>query len=368
MKDYFQDKRLWWAALALSLLLHLMMVTGVSFFPEPMIQKPNEVISFEILDKSPELLSKSEDKKLEETPKEKIKKAEQIVESSGPKEEELNRQATLLSEANHKIKKETVAQNIGAFRNSGKTGPKGNSSKNNSSKNIQNTPIPVEASAKKTLSPKVDSQTDSQNVPRPAGFIPKLDVDGFFAKSNNQKNRIQDNLQTLPNHDNNLKSQDSGETEAKEIPMNGPQPESASGTEVAGTADPSQTQDYLKDKDKGIETMLNTREFKYYSYYSRIRRQLSEHWEGRVREKILQIYRSGRSIATNRDHITKLLIILNSTGILMNIKILGDSGVRDLDDAAIEAFRSAAPFPNPPRGIIETDGTVHIRWDMVLET
>lgn len=134
-------------------------------------------------------------------------------------------------------------------------------------------------------------------------------------------------------------------------------------------ADASQSNDYVKDVDQGLETLLNTREFKYYSYYNRIRRQLSQHWESRVREKLSKLFQEGRApAAANQDRITKLMIVLNDKGTLVGVQVLSDSGVRDLDDAAIEAFRAAAPFPNPPQGIIENDGTVKIRWDFVLET
>lgn len=138
--------------------------------------------------------------------------------------------------------------------------------------------------------------------------------------------------------------------------------------ETAAGGDVSQTEDYIKDVDQGSQTLLNAREFKYYSYYSRIRRQLSQHWEPKVREKLVRLFRQGRTIASDRDHTTKLLIILSENGKLMNVQILGESGVHDLDDAAMDAFRSAAPFPNPPKGIIEADKTVKIRWDFVLES
>ncbi len=143
-----------------------------------------------------------------------------------------------------------------------------------------------------------------------------------------------------------------------------------SGEQNTGTgSENSQTNDYLKDVDVGLETVLNTREFKYYSYYNRIRKQLAQHWEGRVREKLSKLFREGRApAATNKDRITKLMIVLNDEGTLVRVQVLSDSGVRDLDDAAIEAFRAAAPFPNPPKGIVEGDGTVKIRWDFVLET
>lgn len=136
----------------------------------------------------------------------------------------------------------------------------------------------------------------------------------------------------------------------------------------SASGSPSQTQDYLKNTDIGVETILNTKEFKYYTYFNRIRRQLSHYWEPKVRDKLTKMFRQGRTIASNQDRITKLLIILNPVGILVNVQVLSDSGVKDLDEAAIEAFRSAAPFPNPPQGIVEDDGTVKIRWDFILES
>lgn len=142
--------------------------------------------------------------------------------------------------------------------------------------------------------------------------------------------------------------------------------EEAEAHEKGGTV--SQSSDYVKNVDQGIETLLNTREFKYYTYYNRIRKQLSHYWEPKVREKMNVLFQQGRTIASTKDRITKLLIILNPAGTLVNVQVVSDSGVRDLDDAAVEAFRAAAPFPNPPKGIIEGDGTVKIRWDFVLET
>lgn len=130
----------------------------------------------------------------------------------------------------------------------------------------------------------------------------------------------------------------------------------------------SATQDYLKDVDQGLETLLNAREFKYYSYYNRIRRQLSQHWEPKVRVKMSQMFKQGRFLASATDRVTKLIVVLDKKGNLVTVQMVKDSGVTDLDDAAIEAFQSAAPFPNPPQGIIEQDGTVKIRWDFVLET
>ncbi len=128
------------------------------------------------------------------------------------------------------------------------------------------------------------------------------------------------------------------------------------------------TNDRLVDVDDSLITKLNTKEYKYYGYYHRMRLQLNQWWQPKVREKITRIIRRDRNIASETDKVTRLVIVLDNKGALVKVQVIGESGFRDLDDAAIEAFRAAAPFPNPPKGIIEADGTVKIRWDFVIES
>lgn len=130
---------------------------------------------------------------------------------------------------------------------------------------------------------------------------------------------------------------------------------------------PSQTDDFLKDTPTGAETLLNTREFIYFTYYERIKNKLRQYWEPKIKEKISHLLAQGRSIASSNDRVTKMIIILDAKGTLIGVQIISESGVRDLDDAAVEAFRAAAPFPNPPAGIVDPDGTIKIRWDFILE-
>lgn len=131
--------------------------------------------------------------------------------------------------------------------------------------------------------------------------------------------------------------------------------------------DISRSADHLKDIEKGAQTVLSTKEFVYYSYFKRIKGQIQQQWEPSIKGKMRKIMSQGRNIASIEDRVTKLLIILNEKGTLVGVKVLGESGITDLDDAAIEAFKAAAPFPNPPTGIVEQDGTIKIRWDFVLE-
>jgi protein TonB len=137
--------------------------------------------------------------------------------------------------------------------------------------------------------------------------------------------------------------------------------------EEGQAGDPSQTDDHLKDTKTGIQTLLSTREFVYYSYYQRIKDQIRQYWGPNIQEKVKIIYRKGRSIASASDRVTQVVVTLNQKGELEAVEVIGESGVKDFDDAAVEAFKAAAPFPNPPKGIVEKDGRIRIRWDFILE-
>lgn len=140
------------------------------------------------------------------------------------------------------------------------------------------------------------------------------------------------------------------------------------GQVAAEQGEASTSNDHLDGVSEDLITKLNTKEYKYYGFYHRIKIQLNQWWQPKVREKVTKMVRQGRTIASDTNKVTKLVIVLNDSGNLVKVQVLGESGVRDLDDAAVEAFRQAAPFPNPPKGIIETDGTVKIRWDFVIES
>ena len=42
------------------------------------------------------------------------------------------------------------------------------------------------------------------------------------------------------------------------------------------------------------------------------------------------------------------------------MEVVVASGSEELDDAVVRAFKLAGPFPNPPEGLIESDGRVYL--------
>lgn len=129
----------------------------------------------------------------------------------------------------------------------------------------------------------------------------------------------------------------------------------------------SATNDYVEEVALGDFTHLNTVEYKFYGFYHRIRQKLEQFWGRSIQEKAHTLFRSGRKIASSQDLITSLQITMNEKGEIVNVKVLGASGIKELDDAAIESFNQAGPFPNPPKDLL-VNGTATIEWGFVVKS
>lgn len=308
-------KRFWhqsiFVYLGLSLLVHAMIVLGIRILEN--FQRPinNQTVSVELIESTPAAPTSEPGKKIIVKAKQ---KDQQIVDQDEKAvNDEIPDEKAYLSRHNQKVNKQTVAKNKGEFQNK----------------------LAQKSAPAKAAPP-----------PRLKDFALPLDPFALMQKQIQKQKSLNDQ---------------------RELSKNGRDPHSNPATDGKLPSEVSQSPDYLREVDQGLETMLSTKEFKYYTYFNRIRRQLSQHWEPKVREKLNKIFRQGRSIASNEDKITKLVIFLNPMGQLVKVQVMSESGIRDLDEAAIDAFRAASPFPNPPQGIVDPDGFVKIRWDFVLE-
>jgi TonB family protein len=125
------------------------------------------------------------------------------------------------------------------------------------------------------------------------------------------------------------------------------------------------TQDHLKDIDDGDETSLNSKKWKFASFFNRIKAQVREHW------RPAEVYRRRDptgSIYGSKDRYTLLRVQLKPDGSLANVALETPSGVEFLDDEAIEAFKEAQPFPNPPTQLVDGgSGMIDFKFGFYFE-
>lgn len=135
----------------------------------------------------------------------------------------------------------------------------------------------------------------------------------------------------------------------------------------AGVSGFAKNNDYVEDIPLGDMTQLNTQEFKYFGFYDRIRQKLEQYWGQSLQDKAKAFYKSGRRMPAGVDSITSLKVTLDNEGNIVHVEVHSTSGVREFDDAAIESFNKAGPFPNPPRGMIK-NGLAEIEWGFVVKS
>jgi TonB family protein len=122
--------------------------------------------------------------------------------------------------------------------------------------------------------------------------------------------------------------------------------------------------DHLRDVEEGDATFLSTREWKYASFFNRVKQSIGQRWtpqdQLRMRDPSGQIY-------GGKDRYTILTVTLDEAGRLKDAFVDRSSGVDFLDLEAIRAFERAQPFPNPPPGLLAADQTVRFQFGFFLE-
>jgi protein TonB len=129
----------------------------------------------------------------------------------------------------------------------------------------------------------------------------------------------------------------------------------------------AQNNDYVEDIPLGDITNLNTKEYKYYGFYHRIRQRLEQHWGNSLQEKVHQLQRSGGRFPASANMVTSLRVTMDKKGNILQVHVKSTSGLNELDEAAIESFNKAGPFPNPPRGMVKND-IIQIEWGFVVKS
>ena len=144
-------------------------------------------------------------------------------------------------------------------------------------------------------------------------------------------------------------------------------PESKNSSSGEGSLLKSASNDHVKNIPLGDITQLNTTKFKFYGFYHRIKQKLEQHWGNSLMQKAREIYKSGKRIKGKGDKLTALLVILDNKGNILQVRLKSTSGVDELDDAAVESFNKAGPFPNPPKEMLKS-GKAMIEWGFVVKT
>jgi TonB family protein len=123
--------------------------------------------------------------------------------------------------------------------------------------------------------------------------------------------------------------------------------------------------DYLPDvDDEGETNLLNTRKFRYWDFFQRVRERVRGEWNPSTvwRERDP----SGKRFGV-RDRLTVVRVTLDADGGVKQLRVQKPSGLGFLDDEAQRAFAAAGPYPNPPAGLLNARGEVEFQFGFMFE-
>ncbi len=121
-------------------------------------------------------------------------------------------------------------------------------------------------------------------------------------------------------------------------------PQSKDGVKSRKGSDPdvfakSATPDFIDLGDEAVVS-LNTKEFRFVDYFSEIKRRIELVWQ----------YPEEAALGGESGEVT-IRFSLQKSGSLMDVTIVRSTGIKVLDDEALLAIKTAAPYPPFPEGI-----------------
>lgn len=261
---------------------------------------------------------------------EKLKRSmpKQIVRTDQSGENRKSPDAKFLGKSDQSFKKQTVAKKIDTYRKGGRgNSTRTNATNGNAKKIAKNT-------AKKSAKSKKVAQAKKRLKLSDLGTV------GMAVPAKQQKSEV------APQAKRQVAGTKAGDIRGKGI---------------------AASNDFVEDVELGDISQLNTVEYKYYGFYERIRAKLEQYWGNSLRERALAYFKSGRRLPAGENLITALTIFLNDQGEITKVILNGTSGLRILDEVAIDSFNQAGPFPNPPKGMVK-EGVAKIQWNFVVKS
>jgi len=286
----------------------------------------------------------------------------QVVEvAPGNAQEDPN--AQYLAESSNRVKKETRARETTAFyknpapaTSAGPTGGQREASATSGNRGLGADEAPVTAAAQKPAFEIPDAKRRAEIAMRTAPSERSA-----VAANRSQSSEVQGNSDRLRIQEGTEGAGESSSSGQRGEPgqMN-LMPSSSVLERIVGAA----PNDRLSDVEEGEGTFLNTREWKYASFFNRVKQSVGMHWN--PGQQMMKRDPTGSTYA-GRDRHTLLSITLDRSGRVRDIAVEKSSGLDFLDLEAIASFQRAQPFPNPPPGLVSGDSTVKFSFGFYME-
>lgn len=124
--------------------------------------------------------------------------------------------------------------------------------------------------------------------------------------------------------------------------------------------------EFIPGLQQGSFTALNTDQFTYYTFFSRMNEQIRPRWVSRLRDFAFMQNQMDLQKLSQYPRTTQVEFVLDRTGKLLETIVHLTSSYRSLDIAATDAFKDSAPINNPPEGLVGADGKIRLFYNFTV--
>jgi hypothetical protein len=111
-------------------------------------------------------------------------------------------------------------------------------------------------------------------------------------------------------------------------------------------------------------TALNSDQYLYYSFYSRLQELLRARWIQYTQAAIESNPKAAKRYARDSELLCSYEFVLDAKGNFLRALALNLSGFDGFDQAIVKTFRDVGRIPNPPKDLVRADGTVRLPFQL----
>ena len=222
---------------------------------------------------------------------------------------------------------------------------------------------------------KNSTETKPQDIDKPADFVAEKHQ-RFEQQTRAAQNGVFQNASPqIPKPAKKQPTENTKKPASEQRPQDGDLPEFAQAIQKDtqavqqqfNTQTSSSPYDLPRDINIGLATNLNADAHIYATFYNRVVDLFYVRWSQNLEYIFDRLPIDMKRQLSGKNWSTELEVFLNSEGVYQKGFILKNSGFKPFDDAGLNAFKDAKVFPNPPRGKIESDGFVKLKYRILVQ-
>lgn len=114
----------------------------------------------------------------------------------------------------------------------------------------------------------------------------------------------------------------------------------------------------------GPTTLLNTREYKYASFYNRLKQELGPRWETKIKN-ILRLKEDVKKL--KGLYKTETVFTMDKNGKIIKVKVSKSSGYENFDEAAFYSLHEIPTMQNLPKDLQEENGNYELNLGFIVQ-